>query len=42
VKEIHGYEAGLGLKLLKPSFLSSIKGKTKDTHHEGKRELTHA
>ncbi len=27
VKEIHGFDASLGLKLLKPSFLSSIKGR---------------
>jgi arginine decarboxylase len=36
VKEIHGYEAKLGLKLLKASFLSSVKSR------EGKTELAHA
>ena len=35
VKEIHGYEAKLGLKLLKASFLSSLKS------GEGKTELAH-
>jgi arginine decarboxylase len=38
VKEIHGYEAALGLKLLKPSFLSSINDKAR----EAKRALAHA
>ena len=45
VKEIHGYEAGLGLKLLKPSFLSSIKGKSvksKGAEQKPKPELAHA
>jgi arginine/lysine/ornithine decarboxylase len=42
VKEIHGYEAGLGLKLLKPSFLSSIKGTPLDRKREAKHELAHA
>jgi hypothetical protein len=47
VKEIHGYEAGLGLKLLKPSFLSSVKPKVpknKCPEHkkETKPELAHA
>jgi arginine decarboxylase len=35
VKEIHGYEANLGLKLLKASFLSSVKPR------ERKTELAH-
>jgi arginine decarboxylase len=38
VKEIHGYEAKLGLKLLKASFLSSVKGKSP----KGETELAHA
>jgi arginine decarboxylase len=38
VKEIHGYEAKLGLKLLKASFLSSRNGKSL----EAKTELAHA
>jgi len=38
VKEIHGYEAKLGLKLLKPSFLSSRNGKSL----QAKTELAHA
>jgi arginine decarboxylase len=42
VKEIHGYEAGLGLKLLKPSFLSSIHGKPAETKRAAKPELAHA
>ncbi len=42
VKEIHGYEATLGLKLLKPSFLSSINKKRLDTNREKKPELAHA
>jgi arginine decarboxylase len=45
VKEIHGYEAGLGLKLLKPSFLSSIKSKgakNKAAEQKPKPELAHA
>jgi arginine decarboxylase len=45
VKEIHGYEAGLGLKLLKPSFLSSIKNKgakNKNAEQKPKPELAHA
>jgi arginine decarboxylase len=45
VKEIHGYEAGLGLKLLKPSFLSSIKSKgakNKGAEQKPKPELAHA
>jgi arginine decarboxylase len=42
VKEIHGYEASLGLKLLKPSFLSSIKGKGPGKKRDAKPELTHA
>ena len=37
VKEIHGYEAKLGLKLLKDSFLSSVKGKSPE-----ETELAHA
>jgi len=41
VKEIHGYEAALGLKLLKPSFLS-LKGKAREERREAKRELAHA
>ena len=42
VKEIHGYEASLGLKLLKPSFLSSIKGKGPGKTRDAKPELAHA
>jgi arginine decarboxylase len=42
VKEIHGYEASLGLKLLKPSFLSSIKGKGPGKKRDAKPELAHA
>ena len=42
VKEIHGYEATLGLKLLKPSFLSSINKKSLDTKRDKKPELAHA
>ncbi len=42
VKEIHGYEAGLGLKLLKPSFLSSIKATPVGGKPEAKHELAHA
>ena len=43
VKEIHGFDASLGLKLLKPSFVESLKksppnGKGK----KAKAELTHA
>jgi arginine decarboxylase len=39
VKEIHGYEASLGLKLLKPSYLTSLKGKTtKGKASEQKRD----
>ena len=42
VKEIHGYEAGLGLKLLNPTFLSSIKATPADGKREAKHELAHA
>jgi arginine decarboxylase len=42
VKEIHGYEATLGLKLLKPSFLASIKGKSLNAGRDKKPELAHA
>jgi arginine decarboxylase len=42
VKEIHGYEATLGLKLLKPSFLASIKGKSLNASRDKKPELAHA
>ena len=47
VKEIHGYEASLGLKLLKPSFVESLKahstnGKAKKGKAESKHELVHA
>jgi hypothetical protein len=47
VKEIHGYEAALERKLLKPSYLSSMKrkttkGKAVDQKREAKSELAHA
>jgi hypothetical protein len=42
VKEIHGYEAALGLKLLKPSFLSSIRNAPSDEKPEARHELAHA
>jgi arginine decarboxylase len=45
VKEIHGYEAALGLKLLKPSFLAAANGKAAgkaDKKKEAKHELAHA
>jgi len=47
VKEIHGFEASLGLKLLKSSFVESLKthstnGKAKKGKGEPKHELAHA
>jgi arginine decarboxylase len=47
VKEIHGYNASLGLKLLKPTFVESLKkssanGKGKKSKTESKHELAHA
>lgn len=42
VKEIHGYEAALGLKLLKPSFLASIGATAVNGKREAKPELAHA
>jgi arginine decarboxylase len=45
VKEIHGYEAALGLKLLKSSFLSVTNGKAggkANDKRESKPELAHA
>jgi len=42
VKEIHGYDAALGLKLLKPTFLSSINGKPRKTKKDVKHEVVHA
>ncbi len=42
VKEIHGYEAALGLKLLKPSFLASIRTTPVDEKREANPELAHA
>jgi arginine decarboxylase len=47
VKEIHGYNASLGLKLLKPAFVESLKkapvnGKGKKSKAEAKHELAHA
>jgi len=42
VKEIHGYEAALGLKLLKPSFLASINGAPQRDKRQARPELAHA
>jgi arginine decarboxylase len=45
VKEIHGYEAALGLKLLTPSFLAAANGKAggkAEKKKEAKPELAHA
>jgi arginine decarboxylase len=38
VKEIHGFNATLGLKLLNPAFLQSVKGPVKETVSAGKQE----
>jgi arginine decarboxylase len=46
VKEIHGFNASLGLKLLKPSFLDALKGDGSNAKKKAKREpkveLAHA
>ena len=42
VKEIHGYEAALGLKLLRPSFLTAANGKAVGKADKKKHELAHA
>ena len=47
VKEIHGYNASLGLKLLKASFVEQLKkcstnGKAKKGKAEAKHDLAHA
>ena len=43
VKEIHGFDASLGLKLLKPSFVESLKKSPPNgSRKKAKAELTHA
>ncbi len=43
VKEIHGFNASLGLKLLRPSFVESLKkGPSNARGKKGKLELAHA
>lgn len=43
VKEIHGFDSSLGLKLLKPSFVGSLKkGPSNDGKKKAKPALTHA